>query len=291
MSSASHAFRGFISLSPSTFYYIPSGRQSERNNGGHVANPDLIVICSWMGASYKNIAKHTAGYQKLFPESPIVLVTTSLSDMICRTKAQYNKTIEQAVAKIASLHQTTDGARAPRILLHLYSNGGAYAATQLADQYRLTPNGNNRPLPLTTMVLDSSPGRASYKRSLAAMMQTMPPNPVVRIIGFMIVHIVIVAEFLLDKVFHQPNMIERLRKSLLDTQRFQDGGSRLYLYSKADQMVWFSDVEDHVAEASKDWKVEAEMFQSSPHAGLILEDADRYWGAVRQAWRLGYQSR
>lgn len=82
--------------------------------------------------------------------------------------------------------------------------------------------------------------------------------------------------------------MQRLRLGLSDKRLFAKEAPRLYAYSKADRMVWWEDVEEH-ANAAEDagWEVDRVRFEESPHAGHILEDGERYWGAVRRTWEKG----
>lgn len=67
---------GFVQLDDTTSIYRPPN--SHDNASGTLQNkqqePDLIVFCSWMSAAPKHVAKYTEGYQKLFPNTTILLV-------------------------------------------------------------------------------------------------------------------------------------------------------------------------------------------------------------------------
>lgn len=78
------------------------------------------------------------------------------------------------------------------------------------------------------------------------------------------------------------------------------GTGRLYLYSKADEVVGWRDVERHVRLARKlmvkkkskkgggdderQGLVKAERFEKATHCALVMEDEERYWRAVRESW-------
>lgn len=67
---------GFVQLGDITSLYQP---KTGGNNGvatleNKQSEPDLIVFCSWMSAAPKHIAKYTAGYQRLFPNTAILLI-------------------------------------------------------------------------------------------------------------------------------------------------------------------------------------------------------------------------
>ena len=60
---------------------------------------------------------------------------------------------------------------------------------------------------------------------------------------------------------------------------------RLYLYSQADEMVPWTEVEEHAEEARKaGLDVRMERFEGSPHVAHARSDPERYWGAVKKVW-------
>lgn len=64
--------------------------------------------------------------------------------------------------------------------------------------------------------------------------------------------------------------------------------SRLYMYSKADEVVSWEDVRDHAKEAREVKGFESvreEVFEKAPHVGLPREDFGRYWGVVEGWWK------
>lgn len=71
---------GFVRLDETTSFYQPAKATGNGHAGGEVTQrrkqqePDLLVFCSWMSAAPKHIAKYTAGYQKRFPNTAILLV-------------------------------------------------------------------------------------------------------------------------------------------------------------------------------------------------------------------------
>jgi hypothetical protein len=79
-----------------------------------------------------------------------------------------------------------------------------------------------------------------------------------------------------------------MRRQLNDDSLFNRRAPRVYLYSKADEMVGHDEVEEHADQAeAQGWKVTRVRFERSPHAGHIREDEGRYWRAVQDAWEGG----
>lgn len=79
-----------------------------------------------------------------------------------------------------------------------------------------------------------------------------------------------------------------LCRQLNDEQVFDKRVPRVYLYSRADQMVGFEEVEEHAAIAKgKGWNVTMVQFENSAHCGHVREDETKYWASIMQAWKSG----
>jgi hypothetical protein len=71
-------------------------------------------------------------------------------------------------------------------------------------------------------------------------------------------------------------------KNLLSTD--QERG-RLYIYSVADVVIAWEDVEKHANEAEeRGERVEREKWVDTEHLAHMPDDGQRYWGAVRRIW-------
>jgi len=58
---------------------------------------------------------------------------------------------------------------------------------------------------------------------------------------------------------------------------------RCYIYSDADDLAHWRDMEAHAADAeAKGWVVECEGFHGSPHVRHMRADPARYWGIVKR---------
>lgn len=86
---------------------------------------------------------------------------------------------------------------------------------------------------------------------------------------------------MLPRLIGHPHLVEWLRQSLNDQTLFPREAPRTYLYSEADKMVPWHDVERHRAAAKEaGYVAEAVKFQRSPHVAHVTEDEGRYWGAI-----------
>ena len=291
---------GFSQLSESVFLYSPPSSSSSSSSSRHVGHstgsslessnvaiinknnnhdsqsPGLIVLLTWMSASPRHITKYTSGYARLFPTAQIMVITVSMADIVWRR----NSVQESRLASAVNVTHTYLQSPEPRILLHLFSNGGAQQTCRLAAVFR---RSEGIPLPLNMMVLDSAPGRATYRRSAHAMILSLPKSPMLRVLGILLVHLVLIVIWIINGVFGVENVIDRLRRELNTQGSFSTKTPRCYLYSKMDQTVWWEDVEDHANEAvQKGWHVAKVLFQKSTHVAHLMEDEQKYWGAIMQ---------
>lgn len=62
----------FLKLQPNIFLYTPSEYQVSR----------LVILCTWLGAADKHIAKYTDIYLKNAPKAKIMLLKSVVGSMI-----------------------------------------------------------------------------------------------------------------------------------------------------------------------------------------------------------------
>ncbi|CAG8959230.1 hypothetical protein HYFRA_00012588 [Hymenoscyphus fraxineus] len=240
-------------------------------------DPDLILLLGWMDALPRHLSKYAAAYENLYPSSRILIVTTSALDISIYSRAANWKRVEPALEVLYSLD--ADGAK---ILMHLFSNGGAFTGMLLANGYR---EKMGKVLPVCGMVLDSSPGRTRHEATIRAFSLGMPKNVVLRTIGVFLLRVFLVCWRVNDILRRQPNLIDQVRVELNDPAVFEAGAKRLYVYSVNDDMVEWRDVEEHIKEAKeRGYGVEVGRFEGSGHVAHMLFDSERYWGAVERLW-------
>ncbi|KAJ4298195.1 hypothetical protein N0V90_006094 [Kalmusia sp. IMI 367209] len=232
-----------------------------------------------MGAAPKHIAKYTVTYRKLFPTARIVLVRNELPDFF-HGEATYHKLLIPAIG-IVKEHVNVGG----QILVHSFSNGGG---NQLLEFAKAWVKREESPLPMRAQVIDSAPGTGGWKRSHAAMATSLPQFWLWRVLGSVTIHLFLATVFVFTKLSRREHMMAIIRRQLNDPSLFNQRAPRVYLYSKADEMVGHDEVEEHADQAeAQGWKVTRVRFERSPHAGHIREDEGRYWGAVQEAWNEG----
>ena len=168
----------------------------------------------------------------------------------------------------------------PKVLLHIFSNGGMNSATHLLHVLRSRVDG---PLALRGMVFDSCPGKGtSYWQTFDAIVLAFPKNVVWRFLGALAVHCVLI--FLAVYVAcGNENPATFWRRTLLEENRPARGVC--YLYSTEDRMIAWTDIEQHAEEARrKGWRVKEILFDGSGHCAHLAKDRGRYTAAVNSVW-------
>jgi hypothetical protein len=270
-SNVTNPLSDFQKIGYNTYLYTPS-----------TYNPStspLILLFSWNGAAAKHIAKYTISYRRLFPSARIVLIRCFTVDTF-RMKATYRAQHTPA-REVVHEHTKSGG----QVLLHSSSNGGGNQVVEFAKGW---VEAYGERLPMRCQILDSGPGLGTWMKSHAAISASLPKSLLWRYFGSAMVHFLLALVFVFNNVTWSENKMVVMSRELNDTAIFKNTAPRVYLYSKADQMVDWVEVEDHAAHAaSKGWSVERVRFEKSPHVGHILEDGERYWGAVMKAWEKG----
>jgi hypothetical protein len=106
--------------------------------------------------------------------------------------------------------------------------------------------------------------------------------------GGLMVHLLLVCTFVVWTAMRKENKAIIICRQLNDETIFDKKVPRVYLYSRADQMVGPEEVEDHSGiAAAKGWDVTRVVFEKSPHCGHVREDEAKYWAAVMEAWKAG----
>ncbi|OHF02474.1 hypothetical protein CORC01_02169 [Colletotrichum orchidophilum] len=263
-------------LSPTTFLYDPPSAVPDPNS------PKLVAIFSWMSAQDVHIAKYTSRYMAMYPSASILLVKCpfihTLSTRISKRQ------IKPAVPVIRTLADSTppfssETGRAPQLLFHVFSNGGATNLAKFLELYADADRAGRLELPSYVTIYDSCPGGFHWMRSYRALSASMPrilaPLAHVFIGWFWLFHVP------LGRVGFFGKMWAALRqKALLGSER-----RRAYLYSKEDEMIYWADVERHADESAEvGFKVRKERFDGSQHVAHAKLDSSRYWGLVRDVW-------
>ncbi|KAL2215434.1 hypothetical protein M432DRAFT_593471 [Thermoascus aurantiacus ATCC 26904] len=129
------------------------------------------------------------------------------------------------------------------VFFHIFSNGGTLTALRLLVAYR---DITGEPMPVSWMIIDSAPGKITRAQDSATLAITAINDA---------------------KLFNGQVSAKK----------------RCYIYSDADDLAHWRDMEAHAADAeAKGWVVECERSHGSPHVRHMRADPARYWGIVRR---------
>ncbi|KAJ9613075.1 hypothetical protein H2200_003016 [Cladophialophora chaetospira] len=266
-------------------------------SGRAPVEPDLIIFCSWAAALPKHIQKYLAPYQALYPRSDILLLESSMKNLAWVSDAVQIRSLRPAVSAVNDLLQTftrdagTDTTQAaprkPTILVHVFSNGGAHSIVQLAQAFlenalavaidaSLVRPQLPAQLPISALILDSSPGRADYKIGIQVVLSTIPKaskaSLLQRSLATLLAHIIIASVGAASKLGIAEDIASKLWRCLNDvdgpfllnkgaSSRLGEDESNLgkiikvvprtYIYSNRDEMVPWQCVVAHADEARK----------------------------------------
>ncbi|KAK6439373.1 hypothetical protein LTR95_004420 [Oleoguttula sp. CCFEE 5521] len=264
-------FADFISLADSISYLqLPSPASPQ--------DPvSLIVLCSWMSAPRRPIAKYITPYRTLHPSAEILVIETSAQDAIVTSLAARRRILQPAVDVIAK-HASKPG-EPSRTILHAFSNGGGACAALLATMLSFA----DRPRAWKVTILDSCPSTFQYSTFITAVSLSFPRAGVLGYLSLAAVHLLACITVININVFGG-DLIEGVRATWNEATVFAKEIPRLYLYSDADELVGWQDVEKHAEDAkAKGYeRVEMKKFEGSRHCAHAMTFGKEYWSLVKK---------
>lgn len=196
----------------------------------------------------------------------------------------------------ATFTPNKDNPELDRILVQIMSNSGAVSFITTCLAYKALHStlgeGSPRLFPHDLLVCDSVPGSRSFwenmsrwSRALALASAEWAPLPVLPMQALWFAFLFTIEGLSWITGWHE-NQIGRLfAEGVEDTDLMSAAATRLYLYSKKDELVHWEDVEEHVAVAvDQGYRCITERFEESPHVGHMRMYPERYWDAIARAW-------
>ncbi|KAL4884387.1 hypothetical protein BJY04DRAFT_182379 [Aspergillus karnatakaensis] len=260
--------------------YVQEPDPSAADTGDY---PRTIVIAFWMNAFSRSLVKYVATYRELAPAATIIFIRTSSSEFILRPtkRAQYAR-VAPAVEALKALPADEP------VFFHMFSNGGVFAVTHLLEAYQQT---TGRPLRVSSTVIDSAPGTATLSASIKAFSFILPRRWIFRIFAKLLLYAYMTSMFVLGKVvgrvFGVRDAVSIAREVINDGRLMRASSKttpprRCYIYSDADELVDWKDVEIHASDAeSKGFIVRREKFLGSQHVAHMRAEPERYWSTVK----------
>ena len=284
----------YVPLGNNIFLIEPADNASTTSSESGSGNgPSLIILCTWLGgATTWRIAKYVEGYRASFPGATLILIRTVLADITARSFAAVRSRLQPARdAIIQTLHslQAVQG-KTPRVLLHMFSHGGCNTAIQLAQALSDADAGVLFRGCLCLVVFDCCPGDTSFDKAFRAAAVSLPPAlssaPLpFRALSTAAVFAVVATVTTLQRAGLVASVSD-MRRQLNDPRLFGLGARRLYLFSRADNMVDPANVRSHAQLAREEAGCEVGLvaFREAPHCALLTEDAPKYWRAIQACW-------
>lgn len=260
-------------LSPTVAYLDPGHRPQSS------ADPELVLMLSWMAARDEHIAKYMAQYRALFPTSRILLVRCPLSRVWLPRIARRDMAPALTILRALSEDQGGNDKR-PRVLVHMFSNGGISTAVHLQKMLLARhPHGGISSLPRYVLLMDSCPGYFRWSNTHRALLQTLPwwVSP--------LMHAAIAVACIYHFLRRLPAAQNQNARAVRAPALAQRECRRTYLYGTADDMVDWRDVEDNARRAEESgFAVRRERFEGARHVAIARAEPERYWRAVRESW-------
>lgn len=244
--------------------------------------PKLIILFTWMSAHLDHISKYVDGYRTHYPASRILIIRSSPLDFFYRPTHTQRARVAPAISALLSASCTTHSE--PEVLLHVFSNGGSHQLRNFILAYSETVS---RPFPHHITVLDSCPGRSTFKRTALALSSALPSFPPARYLLLLLIYLTVIIYWVLFIPFRIPDPIEHIRQDLNSRIVMQGETKRCYIYSDTDPMVRWDDVEAHAQDAAKrGFVVQCEKFEGTGHcAHARFGGGMRYWTIVNDMWQ------
>ena len=281
---ASLSFAPIDPLKPNILLYRPVLSDSSQPRSSNRQDAvKVIILATWLGgASASRIAVYCRGYQAAFPSASILLIRTVLSDITIKSCAKVQAQLEPARQFLTSTFPSGVSSVKGHALLHMFSHGGCNSALQLSRLLRGNDPNVTLPIPLLGVILDSCPGSSSFAKAYSGAVYSLPATriPGADLLGRAVL-LPIIGTVSILQAYGLLASVEDLRCELNDLNSFRRV-PRLYLHSKGDRLVAAEDVASHAAEIGKLLPVTREVWEVAEHVALPLEDARRYWDAVRR---------
>lgn len=247
--------------------------------------PSLIILFTWTGAHPRHISNYVASYTTLFPSSAIMVITTSLNDLIYRTTKTKHDTLAPAISTILSEGLSTS------VLVHAFSEGGAHKAVHFARAFQSQSDGQK--LPILGLLLDSCPGNLHFTKMASVWRRaTATSSLATRIAGsvaaYAVVTSYIATYFLIGDVFIEDSkkLFTKTGRSINNPALWDTNVPRCYLLSRRDKLSPCKNIIKHANEAKilGNPGVHITQFDNSAQCDHLAEDAWKYWSAVGELW-------
>jgi hypothetical protein len=254
-------------ISPTVYLDLPSAHTQPALDA-----PSAILLFAWMGAPVRHMSKFIDYYNKLFPNSPILLVLSTPDGFFARSSVR-SALIEPVYTAFKSLHIDPSN-----VLVHIFSNGGLNAFYTFVS---LIPSKSFSP---RLLVLDSAPGKTTLRGGVKAFTVDIKGR-VKRFTMAILIALILCFISLVDKISGKGHLMDRLRAWLVDGKAIDKSTKRLFLYSDADELVHSDTVRETIKELEdRKYPVWSRNFGETRHVGHMRANPEEYWGEIVKIW-------
>ncbi|KAG2132949.1 hypothetical protein DEU56DRAFT_889024 [Suillus clintonianus] len=253
-------------------------------------SPNVILIFGWMGAQFRHLRNYTHAYTKLYPNASQIVVRCN-TDMLWTTISTRERRLMPVIDALEALHclPSSSAQRRPRILTHVFSNGGSLQVTCLSHMLQQKYGSASVQGPLTSaLILDSCPTITRLK-ALKLALSAIVRNPIVRYIVLTFAHVMYFVRFGLSLLLGSQMMLvadvhtDMWNPCVLPWMGIHT--PRLYLFSRKDKLILWQEVMHHAKTAKeRGMDVRCELFEESEHVMHIRVEPERYWSSVQEVW-------
>ncbi|CRG83423.1 hypothetical protein PISL3812_00774 [Talaromyces islandicus] len=274
-------YPGFTGLSDQVLFRAASTTEKTTHQ------PRAVIIYGWGDALAKHVVKYADGFQQLFPSANQIVVLSPISRAMWQSsekRAEHMAHVVKAAFPSEDANTHDEGS----VLIHMMSNTGAIFYTSTLHAYRAA---YNKPLPHRLVVLDSTPGSTDIslatlpRLSRAMTLGTAAWFPWPFLVTQCLWATFLAGNHLLEIITGRDSAPVTSLKTFQNADMEEKSAKRFYLYSKEDQIIFWSDIEKHIAESREQgWQTDAVIFEGSGHVGHMRLHPEKYWNNIKLAW-------
>jgi hypothetical protein len=242
-------------------------------------DPTTIVICQWLRVSPRSRTLQSiyTHYAAVYPEARILTIR-SIPEFYLITPTSSRLALFKPLVSVLQ----SDTAPNPRLLIHLFSNGGALSLVDLCTVFK---SETGYILPIQAIVLDSSPGYPNFRENWNAISMVLPKFPLFYYPSATLLAAILAFVWIRVNVFGLSMLANSTGRKINDVGLVDGKAKRLYVYSTIDALVGWRDVEKHVEEARRN-EIEVTTLKeyTTKHVQHLVFDGERYWETIGKLW-------
>ncbi|KAI0261100.1 hypothetical protein BC834DRAFT_830670 [Gloeopeniophorella convolvens] len=264
---------------------MEKGRTCSRRGCRSISS--LIIIFGWLDAQLPHLMKYSQGYTHLYPQATQLIIRSNIASVFKPQRSRFAN-LAPALEAVEALGVLDPRQSPPRVLSHVFSNGGGMNLVTLSD---LLVSRQSVPA-RSALVLDSCPGRPSIRGSTTAITMFIRsrwlrwPAMVFAALTLAALHCLSLFGVWQDPILYARRALFRPR--LLPWMWTGDdiaAAPRLYIFSRGDVTVAADAVLAHVERAKEaGLNVSIEEFEGSAHVSHMRTDPVRYWKLISELW-------